>query len=92
MCELNCPACCRLRQLNTLSDRNTSHLEHELEPSPEYFPASQIRQKSIESNLYSPAGHERVHVLLDKGGDQVGVGERWQRVRIGEGVVCDVDC
>ena len=42
--------------------------------------------------LYSPAGHEREHVLLDKGGDWEEVGERRWRVRIREGVVCDVDC
>ena len=40
-----------------------------------------------------PVGHEeREHVLLDKGGDSEEVGERLWRVRIGEGVGCDVDC
>ena len=58
--------------------------------SAEYFPASHGMHP--EPILYSPAGHEREHVLLDKGGDWEEVGERRWRVRIREGVVCDVDC
>ena len=40
--------------------------------SAEYFPASHGMHP--EPRLYSPAGHEREHVLLDKGGDLEEVG------------------
>ena len=88
---MNCLACCRLCQLNAIYDQKLPHLEHELEPAPEYFPASHGMHPEPTPN--SPAGHEREHVLLDKGGDWDEVGERLWRVRIRKGtVVFNVDC
>ena len=89
---MTCPACCHLRQLNAIYDRKLPHLEHELEPSPEYFPVSHGKHPDPPISP-CPVGHEvREQVLLDKGGDWEEVGVRLWRVRIGEGVVCDVDC